>query len=262
MRSQRKAGPAVGTDDGDSYWYLSTRPLHVLVFLLPLLVLYEVGTLLFLRSDQGMVEVILARQLMSQALNAFGGVGFHLPPILLAVVLVLWHVLEKDRLRVRRGVLAGMGVESFLWTLPLIVLAAIAGAAPPMLQLADAAPPVESQSVMARITLSVGAGLYEEMVFRLALIAGIHWLLVDMFKSSDTWAYALAAVVSALAFTIYHNLTHGGASGINPRLVVTYLVAGLYFAMLFILRGFGVVVATHAIYDVFALVILADDQAG
>jgi hypothetical protein len=32
--------------------------------------------------------------------------------------------------------------------------------------------------------------------------------------------------------------------------------AGLYFGMLYILRGFGITVGTHALYDVLVLVML------
>lgn len=249
----RKAG--VRDVDAESYWTLTTRPLHTLMFLAPMLVLYELGTLLFL-SGHGLVEVIRARQIMSQVFDVFGAVGFHIPPLLLAVVLVCWHVLERDQWRVRKDVLVGMALESFLWTLPLVVFAAIVGASAPLMQL-DAAPAsVMQHSIPAKITLALGAGVYEELLFRLVLIAIVHFIAADLMKLPQSTSYVLAGLVSALAFTFYHNVSVPGG-GADLRLMATYAVAGVYFAVLFILRGFGIAVATHACYDVIALVLLA-----
>jgi hypothetical protein len=236
--------------DRESYFFLSTRPLHTLAFLVPLMVLYELGTLLFLTGN-GMVEVIKARLMLSQALDVFGPVGFHVPPILLTVILLVWHVLERDRWRVRKDVVLGMGLESFLWTLPLFVFAAIAGTSKVLMMQAGATP-IAELGLPARLTLALGAGIYEELLFRLILIAGLHFVLKDIFRVGEGTTYVIAAFVSAIAFTFYHNIQHPGG-GADLRLLVVYMIAGLYFAVLFILRGFGVCVATHATYDVVAL---------
>jgi len=243
--------------DRDSYFFLSTRPLHTLVFLAPLLGFYELGTLFFL-SGNGMVEVIKARLMLSQALDVFGAVGFHLPPILLSVILLIWHVLERDRLRVRKDIVLGMALESFLWTLPLFVLAAILGTSKAlMMAQVDEAVPIAQLSLPARWTLALGAGIYEELLFRLILIAGLHFVLKDLFRISEGTTYVIAAFLSAIAFTFYHNIQHpGGGGGADLRLLAVYMIAGLYFAVLFILRGFGICVATHATYDVIALSLL------
>ncbi len=242
----------------NDYWHLSTRPLHILVFLLPLLFLYEVGTLFFL-SGHGVVEVVRARVLLAQVFDLFGQAGFHLPPILLAVVLLVWHTLSKDPFRVRGEVVIGMGAESFLWTIPLLVFALIAGTTTIF------AVPATGQSVevlpwTSKITLALGAGVYEELVFRLVLVSLVHAILVDLFKMKDRTGFVAGAVVSALAFTFYHNVRMPGGGGFSPRLMLTYFGAGLFFAMLFVTRGFGVAVATHTLYDLIALLALTGDQ--
>ena len=264
--------------DRDSYWFLSTRPLHTLAFLAPLLALYEIGTLVFL-SGNGLVEVIRARLMLSQVMDVFGAVGFHLPPILLSVILLCWHILERDKWVLRKDVVLGMALESFVWTLPLFVFAAIAGTSqtliaspgtqagalpmgaittpnvPAMLAQVGGTTPVEQLSLASRLVLALGAGIYEELLFRLILIVGLHFVLKDLFRVSESTTYVIAAFVSAIAFTLYHNIQHPGG-GADMRLLVIYMIAGLYFAVLFILRGFGVSVATHACYDVIALSLL------
>lgn len=236
----------------DDYWHLSTRPLHILAFLLPLLCCYELGTLFFL-SGQGVVEVVRARVLLAQVFDLFGQAGFHLPPVLLAAVLLVWHTFSKDALRVRTDVVIGMMAESFLWTIPLLVFAMIAGTT---VFAATNVAHVDALPWTSKVTLALGAGIYEELVFRLVLISLVHAVLVDMLKLKDAAGFVAGAVVSALAFTVYHNLRVPGSDGLSLRLVLIYFGAGLFFSALFIKRGFGVAVATHALYDVITLLVL------
>lgn len=251
------------------YLDMSQRPLQVLIFLLPLLILYELGTLLFLDSD-GMREIVRARLMLTQLLDAFGAVGFHLPPILLSVVLLCWHAVYKPRpeypkTSFRGDVMVGMGLESFLWAVALVVIGAILanGLGTSLLPFAqtgapagDSASPTEL-GLMARLTLSIGAGLYEELVFRWMLIALVHFVMADLLRTGEHWAYGVAIALSAVTFAFYHNLRVGPGAELSLPLLLTYTMGGAYFAVLFVLRGFGIVVAAHALYDVIALVVLA-----
>ncbi len=238
----------------ESYLFLSRRPLHVLLFILPLVLIYEIGSVIYLTdSARSVIETIRAYSILTQFFEAFGAVGRHLPAITLAVVLVLWHIFEKDKLKVRPVVLLGMTVESVLWTLPLFVLVFLFMTNRPLAAMAvDGAAADPSVSWQAALTLSAGAGVYEELLFRLVLISGIHFLLVDVLRTSSQVGFLVGAVVSAVAFALYHNLTHAGG-GSDLRLLGFYSVAGLYFSALFVFRGFGIVVAVHALYDVVVL---------
>jgi membrane protease YdiL (CAAX protease family) len=245
------------------YLDLSQRPLQVLIFLLPLLILYELGTILFL-SEDGMREIVRARLMLTQLLDAFGAVGFHLPPMLLCVVLLCWHAVYKPKpafpkTSFRGDVMLGMGLESFLWAVPLVVMGSILahGLGGALVPFAATTTPPEPLGLMARLTLSIGAGLYEELVFRWVLIAFIHFILADLLRTGEHWAYGVAIVASSLAFAFYHNLRVGPGAELSLPLLLTYFVGGAYFAIIFVLRGFGIVVAAHAIYDIIALVILA-----
>jgi len=234
------------------YWFFATRPLHVFVFLMPLLILYELGTIFFLRRA-GAVEVIRAKLMLAEAFDALGPVGMHLPPFLLAGVLLAWHVISHDRWRLEPGVLPKMAGESVLWTVPLLVFGAIAGSRA-MMAIASGQAPTEL-STGAKVTLSIGAGVYEELLFRLILITVVHLVLVDLLKVKDAAALVIGAILSAAAFTLYHRTTMAPGAW-DTRTLVMYAAAGLYFAVLFILRGLGIAVATHALYDTVALLLL------
>ena len=88
------------------------------------------------------------------------------------------------------------------------------------------------------MTLAVGAGLYEELLFRLVLIAGLHLLLVDVARMKNVPGSMVAAAMSAGAFAWYHDVP-GLPMGLP--LATFYVLSGLYFAGLFIVRGFGIV---------------------
>jgi len=251
MFSKRSPRPK---DDGRYSW-LSTRPLHVLVFLLPLMIVYEVGSILYLADpSRGVIETIGARSILGGFFEAFGVASLHLPPLALATVLMVWQFLERDSWRVRPVVLLGMLLESFLWTLPILVFGLMLGMDQPAAGV-DQGAGLAARSWQARITLSLGAGIYEELLFRLILVTAIHFVAVDLLRLSQGVGFVLAAVVSAIAFALYHDVSSpGGGADLWKFLFLGG--AGVYFAALFIMRGFGVAVATHALYDVVVLLVV------
>lgn len=242
----RAASP--GLPGNGAYAVLATRPLHVLAFLSPLILLYELGSMWYL-AGRG-AETIGARGILGSFFHTFGVAGLHLPPVTLVVVLLAWHFALRDPLRIRPVVLLGMGAESALWSVPLLVvgLAMAAGA-----HAARVDGSLAGYSWQARLTVAVGAGLYEELLFRLVFITAIHFALSDLLKLRSTPAHIIAILASAAAFALYHNVTLADAA--QTRLLLFYMLAGAYFGALFVLRGFGVVVATHAMYDIAALLI-------
>ncbi|GIK20402.1 MAG: CPBP family intramembrane metalloprotease [Leptolyngbya sp. PLA2] len=238
-RSRRRHSGAL------TYGEASTSPLHILVFLCPLILLYEIGAIVYLPG-----ETIAARGILARVFESFGIVGLHLPAGLLVVVLLLWHALVRERWRVRAPYLVFMLMESCVWTVPLFLFALLMTAGPALQpEVATAAAELRERSWQARLTLSIGAGLYEELLFRMILIAAAHFVLADLLRLPDHWAKIGSAAVSAVAFMLYHHAA-------TPVESAFFLLAGLYFAGLYILRGFGIVVAVHALYDVLALVIM------
>lgn len=233
----------------------------MLVFLLPLVIAYEVGSVVYLFGESSTGETIRAHEQLSRVLGAFGtsGVGVFLPGALLIAVLMTWHVLSKDPWRLRASVLGGMLVESILWTVPLLVLGAMAQrVANETLSAAavNGASAIASTPTPTKLTLAIGAGLYEELLFRLFGIAAIHFVLADLFRMKPRPAIVIAVAISAIAFALYHDTTvfsgggTGGVGGLDPERFAFLTIAGIYLGGIFVLRGFGIVVAAHALYDV------------
>jgi len=98
------------------------------------------------------------------------------------------------------------------------------------------------------LVLSIGAGLYEELVFRVLLVGGLFWG-IKHFASDKNTAYILAAVIGALAFSAVHYIGVLGDPFELPSFFFRFLF-GLALNGLFLFRGFGVAAWTHALYDV------------
>lgn len=243
------------------YLTLSTRPLHVLVFLIPFLALYELGSILYLRHPkEGFQDTIAAYGILDSFFRTFGVASFHIPSILLVAILLIWHVLERDPLSIRGSVLFRMFAESVLWTVPLLVFGLLIQPQRPFMA---GTVDLYSHTWQARLTLSAGAGVYEELLFRFVIITSIHFVVADLLHGSKGVGYTIGAVVSAVAFALYHNIAHPGG-GVDLQLLAYYSIAGLYFAALFIFRGFGIAVAAHFLYDAMVLVALplANQRSG
>jgi hypothetical protein len=111
---------------------------------------------------------------------------------------------------------------------------------------------IGSGGVVTNFIMSIGAGVYEETVFRLCLLSGLVALFEKVIFTRRFVAVLAALIVSSVAFSAIHRLSDPHALEIW---VFTFrFLAGMLFGVLFWFRGFAVAVYTHAIYDVVVLV--------
>lgn len=106
---------------------------------------------------------------------------------------------------------------------------------------------------MDNFILSLGAGLYEELVFRLLMLGGTVFVLTKVAGVKKVPAAIATIIVTSLLFSAVHYV----GSMADPFTLYSFsfrFLAGIFFAVLFYLRGFAVAVYTHAIYDVIVLV--------
>ncbi|GIW73687.1 MAG: hypothetical protein KatS3mg103_0209 [Phycisphaerales bacterium] len=258
------ASPGVGGLLRD-YARLSRTPLSVLVFLLPLIIVYELG--LVLRHDElSAIGGVRAWAMLAEALQLLGVspstvVGYSLPAAVIVAVLLCWHLLERHRWSVRPSVLAMMALESFAWMVPLLLMAGVLArlGAPPHDPTAQPMVPATVQSLanlswQGRLVIALGAGLYEELLFRMALLALLHAVLADLCRLGPRAVLAIALPISAAAFALYHGVWTSAGLAVGPALL--YLIGGLYLGAIYMLRGFGIAVGTHACYNTIVLVLL------
>jgi hypothetical protein len=235
-RPRSSAGPVL------RYFQRAELPLTSLVFLLPLIVLYEIGThLVVAPSPRGTEQRIVAFNLLQQFFALFGASGRYMPALAVTVILLAWHLARKDSWQVDLTTVMGMGFESFVLAVPLIIMGF--AAARYLAMLAARGPGEHTQAML---VLSVGAGIYEELVFRLAAFTLLNLLLLDVLGMRRFWAHLLIVAVSSLLFASYHYL---GDEPFQWRTFAFRTLAGAYFGLIFALRGFGITAGTHAAYD-------------
>lgn len=231
------------------YWEQSRRPLASLAFVAPLLAIYEFGVLWL--GPQAMRNG--ADVWLRQWLDGVGFSQYFLLPLLTLAMLLAWHYTTRDPWRVSPGVLYAKGAECLLLALALVVIARVQGTLLSMYMPADgnwalhASIGESVEGVFRRFVSFMGAGIYEELLFRLMLlpiIAGVlRWCGAPL-----GWSLAGGAILSSLIFSGAHHLgTQGELFDWYPFVFRT--VAGLFFSALFVYRGFGIAAGTHAAYD-------------
>jgi len=128
------------------------------------------------------------------------------------------------------------------------VTAALLGS-PPSLSIVDGMTQLERGTIL---MLSLGAGIYEELLFRVVLVGLFAWLARGVLGLRPLTAGAIATVAGALIFSAFHYIgPYGDAWQVYSFVFRT--IAGLFFSALYLTRGFGITAWTHALYDVLLL---------
>src|SRR3954464_13220862 len=142
------------------YLQQSQTPLSSLWFVLPLLVLHEVGVQYYATLPGGGIEYrIEAFTLLTRFLQTCGATGRYLPALAVVAILLSWHIARGDRWVFDLKVLAGMLIESLVLAIPLVGVYFLFRPSTPTFM------PAGEWKLMA--SLYLGAGVYEELVFRL-----------------------------------------------------------------------------------------------
>jgi len=103
-----------------------------------------------------------------------------------------------------------------------------------------------------KVMLALGAGVYEELVFRVLLVSAFAFIGRRLLGWRPALAASVAVAASALIFAAFHYI---GPYGDPLRLdsFVFRLLGGVAFSILYVTRGFGITAWTHALYDLMVL---------
>lgn len=236
-----------------SYWEESRSHRYSLVFALPLLLLYELLAAIAPVRAQGGVIRNGADVILTSLFTAMFGIRG--PMLFMALVIGGALVLiRRDRRagQIRPRLFALMLGESAVMAVlfGLVVGMATMQLVGPLSSLAAGGVGVNG-TPLERLTLSLGAGLYEELLFRVVLVAVLSNGL-RLLGFARTTGAVVAVIVGALLFSAFHYI---GPLGDPLRLdsFVFRALAGLAFSALYVTRGFGITAWTHALYDVAVL---------
>ncbi len=156
-----------------SYWSSTRRPLPSLVFVIPLMLAYEIGVVWHTGASPAALRTG-ADAWMRSALGTLGLTDQWFPPLLLTVVLLIWQVMSPRDWRFAPSILGGMVIESLLLAIALVGLSRLMDLG---FSLLDEHPPrllavgsSSSRADLGSLIGFLGAGVYEEALFRLALV--------------------------------------------------------------------------------------------
>lgn len=240
-----------------SYWKLSRAPRYSVVFAIPLLILYEtLAAILSTPSGGGLRNGadVLLRSAFYAGAGRYGPLAFGLA-IIGASIWIVGRDLRRSGGPLRPRIFAAMFAESAVLALAFgVVIGTVTAKLLTPFATALVAGAAQSEGGIAtRLMLSLGAGLYEELLFRVLLVSGLLLLARRVMGRGPAVATTFAVVVGALIFSAFHYI---GPYGDPLRLdsFVFRAIAGVAFSALYVSRGFGITAWTHALYDVLVLV--------
>lgn len=228
------------------YVRATRHPWPCLFFLLPLLAAYEIG-IVCVGGNHADALRNGADTWLRWALEVFGLHQLYWAPALVAGVFFVWSLLRlDDRPDDLMGVCLGMALESVVFGL---ALWGISRGLPQLWEgLRTQMARGNGGDGLSQVVTFVGAGIYEELLFRLLLYTGLVALLRGL-GSPAVIAVLGAAALSATLFAAAHHVGPYGER-FDDYIFVFRALAGVYFALLYQFRGFGIAVGAHALYDV------------
>jgi len=241
------------------YLRISMQPWTSLVFIAPMLVLYEVGVLLL-----GSTATRNGADVWLRSFLELIGLGqYFLLPVMVCGILLAWHYLLRESWTLRRDVLGWMLLESLALAWLLLLIAQAQGSIFAQLEgdtsLAVAASTGAGRGLFSRMIGYLGAGIYEELLFRLMLLPVVIGLLryagLRPQASVSAGIILVSLVFSAVHYRLdlaigpWESVTRYGDAWSLSTFTFRFL-AGIFFAVLFQLRGFGIAAGSHALYDI------------
>lgn len=279
----------------DSYLERTSRPIYALIFLLPFIVFYEIGTFRIntniLTQSQIRVVAFVWLQNFLESLGFGGKFAWAAPPLAVIIILLSLQITSRKQWSFWFYDFFLMIVECILLAIPLIVLTLLISSTSVHHIHSQIESDVEEQNytsvacssagtydmysenggdnnilrkqpLMANIVTGIGAGIYEELVFRLVLICVLMMLFQDLLRMSHINAIVLSVLISAGLFSAYHHIDFftGAPNAVDPFDITEFAfrtIAGVYFSVLYAIRGFGITAGTHGCYNIIAVTITA-----
>ena len=229
-----------------NYWRYSRSAYYSAVAALPLLVIYEILIVLSQSRYWGIRNA--ADVWIRTFLMAFDLQAQHITFVLIGISLALIPI-AKSRARgikLKANYFALMFAECLAFSMVLgVVLQSI-------LRLGGLSSGGPGSGLMQNLALSVGAGLFEEIIFRVILLNLLYLLLSTLLRKK-----VVAAVVSVLLASFLFSLSHYVGTMADTWQLYSFIFrwgAGLLFTVLYFIRGFAITAYTHALYDIWVLV--------
>jgi hypothetical protein len=227
-----------------TYFQTTKGLLYSYIACLPLLFLYEFLIWISSPSASNTVRIsvdVWFRQIIQLT-------GLHSTSIILAgaaiVGGILLYVKRTDLHQIKKSYFLMMMAEATLYS---IVITLTIHTLLDAVLMADSSSGLETLNILQLYALSLGAGLYEELFFRVILVSLLIYLF-KLFTNNQRMAASLSIVAAALIFSGVHYVGFYGDTFTLHSFLFRFLF-GLGLNLIYVMRGFGIAAWTHAVYD-------------
>ena len=229
-----------------SYFIQTRSSFYSFLFTIPLFIIYEIG-IIFLSRDDIIVVRNGADFLMRAILESFGILGLYgLGAIFLIgfIATYVFFLKGKNSSDIKTEYLFFMVFESVAWAIFLYILLSKF-----MVLLMI---PI-GKAVLQQVILAIGAGIYEEFLFRVLLISGLSSIIGFVFLWEEKGSNIAALIIAAAIFSGFHFMGEYG-DYFTMELFLLRFFAGVILGILYYARGFGITAYAHSIYDLIVLI--------
>jgi membrane protease YdiL (CAAX protease family) len=225
------------------YFRNSSHRFYGAVTALTMLTLYEV--FIMWEAGSGLMLRNAPEAWLRNLLNFLGISHYYISFIMLTAALVAVPAFYDSSVRFKGRTILFMILESIVWGAVSGLLIQLV-----MIKMFFAAGTM-SGSLIGDLGLAIGAGLFEELLFRVLLTTV---LIKAAFKTIRIrWVSILVAIVAA---SFLFSLAHYVGNAADTFSLYSFLfrfLAGIWFTTLYSVRGFAIVCMSHAFYDIFVI---------
>lgn len=228
------------------------RDTHTLLYsyliALPLLFLYE--ALIYISKPENGFVVRASVDLWFKSL--LSTLGYNV----ISVTLVIVALLGIAILYIERRRLSSLKLRNFIFMLAesvcyAFLLALFLGTIITLLFQIIVPSNIHELSFLQKIALSLGAGLYEELFFRVILVSGLFYFFTLFAKNNA--AFLLSVIIAALMFSAIHYFGALGDVFTASSFLFRFLF-GVALNIIYLKRGFGIAAWAHASYDIMIVI--------
>ena len=228
-----------------AYLKNSSHRFYGAVTALVMLSLYEI--FIMWEASAGLMVRNAPEAWLRNILNFLGVSHYHISFIMLTAALVAIPVFYDSHVKFSGKTVLLMILESIVW-------GAFSGflIRTVMINLLFAAGTI-SGSLIGDLGLAIGAGLFEELLFRVILTTLL--IKVTLKTIRVKWlAIAISILIASFLFSAAHYVGNA-ADTLEFYSFLFRFLAGIWFTTLYSLRGFAIVCMSHAFYDIMVILL-------
>ena len=227
------------------YLRYTRSPLYSLLFTLPLFIIYEIGLLLSTSEDLSYLRNG-ADALMRKMLSVFGINGLFWIGGVFLVGFFIIYILQKyswDEYEIKSRYFISMVFESMIWSYLLFIF---------MSNMHILLMVTNGHRVIQNVTLAIGAGIYEEILFRVILIFLFNYIFALVFQWNNYLKIFISIIFASVFFSLFHFIGEF-SDYFSFNIFMIRFLAGIALGILYYFRGFGITAWTHSLYDLIVL---------